>query len=82
MILATSVDLMKASTRDVTQAYVQITTKFGRDVYLSAPKVMVLPPNIVLKVVRPLYDIPESGFHWYLPKFSLLFETFGMTRSK
>lgn len=57
---------MKMFTRDVTQAYVQSETPFERDVYICTPLEMQLPPNIVLKVVKPLYVIPESDLHWYL----------------
>lgn len=27
---------------------------------------MDLPEDVVLKVVNPLYRIPEIGLHWYL----------------
>jgi hypothetical protein len=48
--------------RDITQAYVQST----RVIYARPPKDMIgeLPPNVIFKVIKPLYGIPEAGTHW------------------
>ena len=68
-------------TRDITQAYIQSHTDLERDVYIRAPKELGLQPGFVLKVVRPLYGIPESGLHWYLTYLSHHLETLGMHRA-
>lgn len=52
--------------REVTQAYVQEEIKLEREVFMKAPVEMGLPEVTVLKVVKPLYGIPESALHWYL----------------
>lgn len=63
MCLASSMVNMTVYTRDVTQAYVQPTTRLERDVYLRPPPVMGLPVNIILQIMKPLYGIPESGLY-------------------
>lgn len=67
--------------RDITQAYVQSDSTLERDVYLKPPPEMNLPPGSVLKVMKPLYGIPESGLHWYLTYLHYHLERIGMTRS-
>lgn len=37
--------------------------------------------NMVLKVVRPLYGIPESGLHWYLTYIDRHTERLGIIRA-
>lgn len=43
---------------------------------------MRLSPDTVLKVVRPLYGIPESGLHWYLTYLENHVDNLGMNRTK
>jgi len=52
--------------RDITQAYVQSRSKLERDVNLEPPTEIHLPEEKVLIAVKPLYGVPESGFHWFL----------------
>ena len=55
--------------RDISQAYVQSATKLNRDFYIRAPfelaTALSVSKGTILKVVRPLYGIPESGNHWF-----------------
>jgi Reverse transcriptase (RNA-dependent DNA polymerase) len=51
--------------RDIKQAYVQSETALVREFYATPPKKVDLPRNTVLKVIKPLYGIPEAGNHWY-----------------
>src|SRR6266567_1453686 len=55
--------------RDISQAYVQSTTKLNRDFYIRAPLELSIALGVsegtILKVVRPLYGIPEAGNHWF-----------------
>lgn len=53
--------------RDITQAYTQSTTPLTRTIYARPPPELVpeFPPNIVFRVVRPLYGIAEAGIHWF-----------------
>ena len=66
LALAPSIPKTRVFSRDITQAYVQSNTKLERQVYIKAPKEMGLPDGWVLKIMKPLYGIPESGLHWYL----------------
>ena len=51
--------------RDITQAYVQSETNLIREFYVEPPMEMGLSNDIVLKVIKPLYGIPEAGNHWF-----------------
>ena len=55
--------------RDISQAYVQSTTSLNRDFYVRAPaevsKILHLDTDRILKVIKPLYGIPEAGNHWF-----------------
>ncbi len=50
---------LKVSTRDITKAFVQSAT-----VYVRSPKELKLFDK-VLKIIRPLYGMPESPIHWF-----------------
>ena len=51
--------------RDITQAYTQSTTLLNREIYIRAPQELGIDKDSVLKVIRPLYGIPEAGAHWF-----------------
>jgi hypothetical protein len=55
--------------RDISQAYVQSTTLLNRDFYVNPPRELAerlnLTDDSVLKVVKPLYGVPEAGNHWF-----------------
>jgi hypothetical protein len=55
--------------RDISQAYVQSTTNLNRDFYVRPPKELQrqlrLDESSVLKILRPLYGVPEAGNHWF-----------------
>ena len=55
--------------RDISQAYVQSTTKLNRDFYIRVPfeltTALSVSKGTILKVVRLLYGIPELGNHWF-----------------
>ncbi|KAI1001416.1 hypothetical protein K3495_g6784 [Podosphaera aphanis] len=55
--------------RDISQAYVQSTTKLNRDFYIRPPPELKaelgLEEKVLLKVVKPLYGVPEAGNHWF-----------------
>lgn len=64
--------------RHITQTYIQYHADLYRTVYIRAPRELNLTPGFVLKVVEPLYGIPETGLHWYLTYLSHHLETLGM----
>ena len=55
--------------RDISQAYVQSTTLLNRDFYVWPPLELIhqlgLKKGSILRVVKPLYGIPEAGNHWF-----------------
>jgi hypothetical protein len=49
--------------RDITQAYVQSKTPLNREFFIRPPFELNLPKNSILRVVKPLYGMPEAGTH-------------------
>lgn len=50
--------------------------------FITAPADRGHPEGYVLKVVKPLYGIPESELHWYLTYLHHHIDELGMTRSR
>lgn len=50
--------------RDITQAYVQSATNLNRDFYIRPP-IELGNKDTILKVIKPLYGVPEAGNHWF-----------------
>ncbi|KHJ30532.1 hypothetical protein EV44_g3546 [Erysiphe necator] len=80
--IAASTDL-SLHLRDVSQAYVQSTTKLSREIFAKPPKEIQdnLPTNSVLKIKKPLYGIPEAGTHWFRNYHKHHIENLHMTQS-
>ena len=51
--------------RDITQAYTQSKTQLNRDFYVRPPAELKLTGGSILRVIKPLYGVPEAGNHWY-----------------
>ncbi|RFU25514.1 hypothetical protein B7463_g10820, partial [Scytalidium lignicola] len=55
--------------RDISQAYVQSTTSLNRDFYIRPPvelaQQLCLQKDSILRVIKPLYGVPEAGNHWF-----------------
>lgn len=49
---------------DVSQAYLQSDEPLDRDFYIRPTPDFNLPPNKLLKLVKPLYGIAEGGDYW------------------
>jgi hypothetical protein len=49
--------------RDITQAYVQSKTPLNRQFFIRSPPELDLSKDSILRVVKPLYDVPEAGAH-------------------
>lgn len=47
----------------MTQAYIQSATDLNRDFYIRPP-IELGNKETILKVVKPLYGVPEAGNHW------------------
>lgn len=62
-------DDTKLYLRDITQAYVQSNPDLNRGFYIRPPhklvKMLGASLNCVLRVVKPLYGVPEAGNHWF-----------------
>ena len=71
--------------RDVTQAYVQSNSELNRDFYIRPPHeltaMMGAPSNCILKVIKPLYGVPEAGNHWFATYHAHHTRKLGMTES-
>jgi hypothetical protein len=51
--------------RDISQAYVQSNTQLSRDFFIRPPPEFGLPQGSILKVIKPLYRVPEAGNYWF-----------------
>lgn len=53
--------------RDISQAYVQSSTELNRLILAKPPKEIAasIPENTVMRLIKPLYGIPEAGTHWF-----------------
>lgn len=71
--------------RDVTQAYVQSTSELNREFFIRPPPelatVLGAPPDCILKVMKPLYGVPEAGNHWFATYHKHHTERLGMSES-
>ena len=78
-------DFTKLYLRDVTQAYVQSNSKLNRDFFIRPPQELIAmmgaPPSCILKVVKPLYGVPEAGNHWFATYHAHHTGKLGMTES-
>src|SRR5271155_1799902 len=62
-------DDMHLYLRDISQAYVQSATNLNREFYVRPPRELEnelgIGKDSVLKVLKPLYGVPEAGNHWF-----------------
>ncbi|KAI0994902.1 hypothetical protein K3495_g13278 [Podosphaera aphanis] len=52
-------------TRDISQAYTQSKSHLVRNFFVRPPAELDLPNDVFLKVLLPLYGVPEAGTHWF-----------------
>lgn len=51
--------------RDVVQAYTQTQKEMKGIVYLGPPPFLVLEQDVLFRVERGLYGLPEAGLLWF-----------------
>jgi hypothetical protein len=86
IILALAAILMKSKnltlySRDITQAYIQSLTTLNRDFFIRPPPELDLQPGSILRVLKPLYGIPEAGNHWFNTYHRYHTDNLGLTQS-
>lgn len=64
--LAASMDDASPYLRDINQVYIRFAAPPEQELYIQTPKEMILPPYIILKIVKPLYGVLLSGLHCHL----------------
>ncbi|PXF47153.1 Retrovirus-related Pol polyprotein from transposon TNT 1-94 [Gracilariopsis chorda] len=66
---------------DITQAYIQSATKLMPDIYILSTKQFELAPNQLLKFLRHLYVLTESGEYWNYTFSEHMKKDLGMIRA-
>src|SRR6266536_1129472 len=56
---------MSVYLQDISQAYVQSTTYLNREIFICLPPELGLSKDLLLRVVKPLYRVPEASNHWF-----------------
>ena len=55
--------------RDISQAYVQSNSRLSRNFFVNPNadirRVLGLGDDKLLRIIKPLYVIPEAGNHWF-----------------
>ncbi len=52
-------------TEDISQAYLQSASELLRELYLKPNRQLKVPAGYVLKLLRPLYGLADSGDYWH-----------------
>ena len=52
-------------TKDISQAYLQSASKLLHEFYLRPNKHLQAPAGYILKLLRPLYGLADSGDYWH-----------------
>ena len=81
LIALASVFRFTVWTRDVRQAYIQSAKDLLRDVYLEPPPDVGIDNDCVLKIMKPLYGLTESGSYWWLTSQNYHVNDLGMSQS-
>ncbi len=65
-------------TEDISLAYLQSVIKLLREVYLRPNKHLQAPAGYILKLLRPLYGLVDSGDYWHATFVEHLTKKLGM----
>ena len=56
--------------RNITQMYVQLKSSLNRDFYIRSSQKLIallkISSDCILKIIKPLYGIPEADNHWFV----------------
>lgn len=51
--------------RNITQAYIQLENPIIRLIFIEPPPSLNLGPDQIVRVIKPLYGLPESVLFWF-----------------
>ena len=67
--------------QDVSQAYLQSAYKLMREVFVKPTKQFRLPPGRLLRLLKPLYGLSDSGDYWHSTFSNHLINDLRMTKT-
>lgn len=73
---------MNTYSHKISKDYIQLHSELEREVFIRALNELNLSLGFVINVLKPLYEIPESGLNWYLTYLRHYLDTFQITRAK
>ncbi|OXV11129.1 hypothetical protein Egran_01111 [Elaphomyces granulatus] len=79
--LAASTHGLEVYMRNISQTYTQSETNLARDFFVRPLKELNLPDGLFLKILRPLYGIPEAGTHRFRTYHNHHISRLGMKQS-
>ena len=72
---------MRIWSQGISQAYLQLSKKLLREVYIRPTKEFRLDINQLLKLIKPLYGLSDSGDYWFSTMTGHLVEDLHMHRT-
>ena len=65
LTLTTSMSHLNLFLRNISQIYVQSNTSLAREFFIRSSAELDFENDVILKIIKSLYEIPETETHWF-----------------
>ena len=65
LTLTASMSHLSLFLRDISQVYVQSNISLAKKFFIRSPAELNFEDGAILKIIKPLYEVPEAGTHWF-----------------